>query len=96
MSYKRTYENITLKYSLPSKCFHPSKILEDYVEKIAFKKCISPEEVIDAYVNIYIQDLGKNVTKMIYHDGNNIFKGINNECIVDDAFNSMEDKEEPQ
>lgn len=96
MSYKRTYEDITLKYSLPSKCFHPSKILEDYVNRIASQRDISPEEVIDAYVNIYIQDLGKNVTKMIYHDGNNIFNSVDNNCIIDDAFNSMEDQEEHQ
>ncbi len=90
MSYEREYEDISFKYSLPSKKFHPSYVLEKYVREIAFQRGISPEKVIDSYVEIYLNDLNKNVTKMIYHDGNRIFKSINNECIIDDVLDEDE------
>ena len=85
MSYSRSYENISFKYSLPSHMWHPSFILEKYVEKISSEYDISPEEVIDAYVEIYIQDLEKNVTKMIRHDGNKLLNEsyAYTDCIID-------------
>ena len=94
MSYNRSYENITLTYSLPFRRFHPSFILKEYVDRIALEKGISPEEVIDYYVGIYIQDLNKNVTKMIKHDGNKIFHSSPEDCIIDDKINEKWIKEE--
>lgn len=70
MSYKREYEGIRFSYSLPSKNFHPSRVLEDYVERISSEKGITPEELIDCYVKLYLVDLQRSVTQMIYHDGN--------------------------
>lgn len=94
MSYDRTYENITIKYSLPFRRFHPSVILKEYVDEIASENGISPEEVIDSYVKIYIQDLNKNVTKMIKHDGNKISHSSPEGCIINDVIYDKWIKEE--
>ncbi len=86
MSYSRKYTNVCLKYTLPSRMFHPSVILERYLKSISHKYDVSPEEVIDMYVEIYLQDLEKNVTKMIRHDGNIVFNSKENKCIIDESM----------
>ena len=88
MSYSRSYENISLKYSLPYRRFHPSFILKDYVDRVASYYHVTPEDVIDGYVGLYLKDLEKKVTQMIYHDGNEVTSEEFPDCIVEDVIKS--------
>lgn len=69
---KRIYEGINFSYSLPSRKFHPSNILMEYIKRISSEKGISSEELIDCYVKLHLLDLQRSVTQMIYHDGNTV------------------------